>query len=481
MATVTKSANAHTVVATGWTNPSGAYTKDDASFASAPLGISKNITYTGDFGFPDFTEVPSNAVINSITLTLEGYISAAVTGGLVGVQLWDNGVAQGTETTTSSTTETTITQVVSTGVTATEVRSASTLLKARGRCSKGNTSTDMTGFIEYLSMTVDYSVPSSNADLSSLSFSGLTISPTFSASTLSYSAAAPNATSTTTVTAVRADSTATLEYRVNGGAYVSLTSGVASSTINLSVGANTVDVRVTAQDTTTIKVYNTTINRAAPLAPRDFKTNITVNGTLVSLDGHTHTSSGAPVDATYVVTSANTTLSNERVLTSTSSVTVTDNGTTAVTISVPTGGITTTEILDGTITNTDINAAAGIVDTKLATISTANKVANSATTATSASTANAIVARDASQNFSANIITANLTGTASGNVALSTVTNTGDLIVATGSGSVTRLAAGTSGYVLTSNGLNTQPTWQVAPSGSGGSTSTTTLIKWGLV
>jgi hypothetical protein len=50
---------------------------------------------------------------------------------------------------------------------------------------------------------------------------------------------------------------------------------------------------------------------------------------------------------------------------------------------------------NGVIVNADINASAGIVDTKLATITTAGKVANSATTATSANTANAIVARDA--------------------------------------------------------------------------------------
>jgi hypothetical protein len=58
------------------------------------------------------------------------------------------------------------------------------------------------------------------------------------------------------------------------------------------------------------------------------------------------------------------------------------------------------------IVNADVAAGAAIVDTKLATISTALKVSNSATTATSANTANAIVARDASGNFAANIITA---------------------------------------------------------------------------
>ena len=78
-----------------------------------------------------------------------------------------------------------------------------------------------------------------------------------------------------------------------------------------------------------------------------------------------------------------------------------------------TGTVTSTMITDGTIVNADINASAAIADTKLATISTASKVSNSATTATSANTASAIVARDASGNFTAGTITANLTGTAS--------------------------------------------------------------------
>ena len=79
-----------------------------------------------------------------------------------------------------------------------------------------------------------------------------------------------------------------------------------------------------------------------------------------------------------------------------------------------TGTVTSTMITDGTIVNADINASAAIADTKLATISTAGKVANSATTATNANTASAIVARDASGNFSAGTITANVTGNVSG-------------------------------------------------------------------
>jgi hypothetical protein len=68
------------------------------------------------------------------------------------------------------------------------------------------------------------------------------------------------------------------------------------------------------------------------------------------------------------------------------------------------------------IVNADIAAGAAIADTKLAQITTAGKVANSATTATNASTANAMVARDGSGNFSAGTITANLTGNVTGNV-----------------------------------------------------------------
>jgi hypothetical protein len=98
-----------------------------------------------------------------------------------------------------------------------------------------------------------------------------------------------------------------------------------------------------------------------------------------------------------------------------------------------TGTVTTTMIADGTIVNADINSSAGIVDTKLATISTAGKVSNSATTASSGNTANAIAVRDGSGNFTAGTITANLTGNVTGNV-------TGNL-----TGNVTGNVSGTSG------------------------------------
>lgn len=71
----------------------------------------------------------------------------------------------------------------------------------------------------------------------------------------------------------------------------------------------------------------------------------------------------------------------------------------------------------------DLNNVSSIADTKLATISTANKVSNSATTATSNNTASAIVARNASGNFSAGTITAALTGNATTASTLQTARN----------------------------------------------------------
>ncbi len=63
-------------------------------------------------------------------------------------------------------------------------------------------------------------------------------------------------------------------------------------------------------------------------------------------------------------------------------------------------------VADGVIDNANIASGAGIVDTKLATLTTTGKVANSATTAASANGASTIVARDGSGNFAAGTITA---------------------------------------------------------------------------
>jgi hypothetical protein len=80
-----------------------------------------------------------------------------------------------------------------------------------------------------------------------------------------------------------------------------------------------------------------------------------------------------------------------------------------------------TTIANGAVTNEKIAANAAIPDSKLATISTANKVSNSATTATSSNNGTTIVLRDGSGNFSAGTITATLGGTADNATTLANV------------------------------------------------------------
>jgi hypothetical protein len=78
-----------------------------------------------------------------------------------------------------------------------------------------------------------------------------------------------------------------------------------------------------------------------------------------------------------------------------------------------TGKINSAKIENASILNEDIATTASITDTKLANITTAGKVANSATSATPNNTVSTIVARDASGNFTASTITGTLSGTAS--------------------------------------------------------------------
>jgi hypothetical protein len=90
------------------------------------------------------------------------------------------------------------------------------------------------------------------------------------------------------------------------------------------------------------------------------------------------------------------------------------------------GTVTTGKILNGTILNADIGDAAAIVDTKLGPISTVGKVSNSATTADSANTVGAIVARDVNGDFSArnvNVLSVQASGTGDNQRGIESVDN----------------------------------------------------------
>jgi hypothetical protein len=104
---------------------------------------------------------------------------------------------------------------------------------------------------------------STNANLSSLTLRSGTLTPTFASDTTSYTASVTNATSSITVTPTVSQANASMQVRVNGGSYSSVTSGSESGMLALNVGSNMVDVLVTAQDGTTMKTYNMMVARMA--------------------------------------------------------------------------------------------------------------------------------------------------------------------------------------------------------------------------
>jgi hypothetical protein len=95
-----------------------------------------------------------------------------------------------------------------------------------------------------------------------------------------------------------------------------------------------------------------------------------------------------------------------------------------------------------TVSGTQTLTNKTIADSNLSTITTAGKVSNSATTATSANTFSTIVARDVVGSFSANTITANLTGNASTATTLQNARNIQGVSF-NGSADITVITAGT--------------------------------------
>ncbi|MBB6634695.1 cadherin-like beta sandwich domain-containing protein [Cohnella thailandensis] len=105
-------------------------------------------------------------------------------------------------------------------------------------------------------LTVTYSIKSSNADLSDLSASNISLTPVFNAGTTSYSASVANEVASVDLTPTLADSTASVT--VNGSAVANGT----AATVELDVGVNDIAVEVTAENGTTKKTYTVTITRA---------------------------------------------------------------------------------------------------------------------------------------------------------------------------------------------------------------------------
>ena len=101
---------------------------------------------------------------------------------------------------------------------------------------------------------------STDATLSALSLSSGTLSPTFVPGTINYTASTALASITVTPTANQ--SNATMQVAVNSGSYAAITSGSASTSLPLNLGANNyIYVKITAQDASTVVTYTVTVTR----------------------------------------------------------------------------------------------------------------------------------------------------------------------------------------------------------------------------
>ena len=113
-------------------------------------------------------------------------------------------------------------------------------------------------------VTVIRGAPSvENTSFASLSTSSGPLSPAFKPGVIFYHADVANSTATT-VTATTANPAAKIEIRAGGKNFSPLAAGVASPLIPLEVGANPIDLRVTAADGTTVESYTIIVTRAAP-------------------------------------------------------------------------------------------------------------------------------------------------------------------------------------------------------------------------
>jgi formylglycine-generating enzyme required for sulfatase activity len=105
-----------------------------------------------------------------------------------------------------------------------------------------------------------------NADLKGLVLSSGVLSPAFATGTLNYSASVISGLGAIKVTPTLSKAFAKVQIRANDGAYVAAVSGQESGTLALKIGANTLEVKVTAENGVTVKTYTVSVN-VPPVLP----------------------------------------------------------------------------------------------------------------------------------------------------------------------------------------------------------------------
>ena len=284
---------------------------------------------------------------------------------------------------------------------------------------------------------VSYRDASTNTNLASLALSSGTLSPTFSASTISYTATVANSISSVTLTAASADANATIS--VNGTATAS---GAASGSLNLNVGDNVITTIVTAEDGTTTKTYTVTITRL-PNSNADLSNLVLSSGTLTPGFASGTTSYAADVSNAVASITVTPTLAESTATVKVNDVAVASGGASGA-INLAVGANTlavVTTAQDGTTTKTYTivvtRAASSNADLSALTLSvgTLSPTFVSGTTNYSASVTNATASitvtptvADATATVKVNGISVN-SGAASGSISLNVGANTVQVVV----------------------------------------------------
>lgn len=224
----------------------------------------------------------TDATLASLTLS-NGSLSPSFTGATTAyTDSVSNGVSSLTVTPTASQSSSVIT-VNGTTVTSGSASGSISLSVGSNTITISVTAPDNLTTKTYVITVTRAAAVSNDSTLRSLTISAGTLSPSFSSGISSYTDSVINAVSSLTVTPTASQSASIIT--VNGTV---VTSGSASSLINLGVGSNTITIGITAPDGSSSQSYIITVTRAAPASSGDN----TLSSLVVSSGSLTPTFSG---------------------------------------------------------------------------------------------------------------------------------------------------------------------------------------------
>ena len=255
------SANTSSGGANTWYNMNGLFGSEQSGGTTDFAYGVYNGKFTAGFG-PSDNSVASTVIVNNATTRIHSWTRNSTSGA---INIYSNGNSDGSSTLNAGSRNSVpsvaigANQTFSSGQvfyngTISEMILLASIYSSNDRISiEGNQG-------NYYTVAVTH-----NANLSALTISDGTLSPTFASDSTNYSASVPNSTANITVTPTKSDVNATIQVQVNGEGYAIVNSGSPSSTLSLNEGSNTIDVKVTASDATTIKIYTITVARAFSL------------------------------------------------------------------------------------------------------------------------------------------------------------------------------------------------------------------------